>query len=89
MSQLKKIWISLPDSLLSEMDRIASVEQSGRSFIAREAIQQYIDRRNRRLLVEQMIRGYQEMANINLSLAIEHYYLESEVTGKYILPERG
>lgn len=89
MSQLKKIWISLPDSLLSEMDRIAVSEQSRRSFIMQEAIQQYIDRRNRRLMVEQMKRGYQEMANINLALAIEQYCLEAEVTRKYILPERG
>ena len=89
MSQLKKIWISLPDSLLSEMDRIAVVEQSRRSNLMQEAIQQYIDRRNRRLLVEQMKKGYQEMANINLSLAIEHYYLEAEVTRKYELPGRG
>jgi len=89
MLQLKKIWVSLPDSLVSEVDRIAIVEQSRRSFIMQEAIQQYIDTRNRRMLIEQMKRGYQEMANINLALAIEHYYLEAEVTGKYILPERG
>lgn len=88
MSRLKRIWVCLPDSLLSEMDRIAVLEQSRRNFIMQEAIQQYIDKRNRRLLIEQMKKGYQEMANINLALAIEHYCLEAEVTRKYDLPER-
>jgi len=89
VSQLKKVWVSLPDALLSEMDRIAVVEQSRRSYIMREAIQQYIEQFNRRLLVEQMKKGYQEMATINLTLAIEHYCLEAEVTRRYELPGRG
>ena len=89
MSQLKKVWVSLPDALLSEMDQIALVEQSRRGCIVRDAIRQYIDKHNRSLLVEQMKKGYQEMASINLTLAIEHYYLEAEVTRKFDLPGRG
>ena len=89
MSQLKKVWVSLPDALLSEMDKVALVERSRRGCIVREAIQQYIDKHNRSLLVEQMKKGYQEMATINLTLAIEHYCLEAEVTRRYELPGRG
>ncbi|OPX86953.1 MAG: Antitoxin EndoAI [Pelotomaculum sp. PtaB.Bin013] len=86
MSRFKKIMVSLPDSLLAEADRIAAAEQISRSDIIREAVKLYIEDRRRRLFIEQMKKGYLEMANINLALAIEHYRLESEVTQKFELP---
>lgn len=79
MSQVKRIMISLPDSLLAEVDGIVAAEQLNRSEFIREAMKLYIAERKRRLLREQMKTGYIEMAKINLSLAVEQYELESEV----------
>lgn len=85
MSQIKKITLNLPDSLLAEVDRIASAEQLDRNEFICRAMNYYLDERKRRLLIEQMKKGYLEMANINLALAIEHYRLESEVTPNFEL----
>ena len=60
------------------MDGIAAAEQLNRSEFIREAMKLYIAERKRRLLREQMKRGYLEMARINLALAVEHYRLEAE-----------
>lgn len=89
MSQVKRVMISLPDSLLEEVDGIAAAEQLNRSEFIREAMKLYISERKRRLLREQMKRGYLEMAKINLSLALEHYRLESEAARIYELPFPG
>lgn len=86
MSQVKRIMISLPDSLLAEVDRIAAAEKLSRSEFIREGMKMYVEDRKRRILIEQMKNGYLEMAKINLALAIEHYRLESEVTQKFDLP---
>lgn len=89
MSQVKRVMISLPDSLLEEVDGIAAAEQLNRSEFIREAMKLYISERKRRLLREQMKRGYLEMAKINLALALEHYRLEAEVSRIYELPFPG
>lgn len=86
MTQVKRIMISLPDALLAEVDGIAAAEQLNRSEFIREAMKLYIAERKRRLLREQMKKGYLEMAKINLALAVEHYRLEAEVTHIYELP---
>ncbi|BAF58918.1 hypothetical protein PTH_0737 [Pelotomaculum thermopropionicum SI] len=78
MSQVKRIMISLPDSLLAEADGIAAAEQLNRSEFIREAMKLYIAERKKRLLREQMKKGYVEMAKINLALAVEHHRLEAE-----------
>ncbi|OPX84528.1 MAG: Antitoxin EndoAI [Pelotomaculum sp. PtaB.Bin104] len=86
VSQVKRIMICLPDTLLAEVDRIAATEQLGRSEFIREVMRAYIEERKRLILIEQMKKGYLEMAKINLALAIEHYRLEAEVTQKFELP---
>lgn len=64
--------ISLPESLLEEVDDLATVERRNRSEFIREAMKLYIAERKRYTIREQMKRGYQEMAHINLALALEH-----------------
>ncbi|WP_207644309.1 CopG family ribbon-helix-helix protein [Desulfolucanica intricata] len=83
MGQVKRIMISLPDNLLEEVDGIAAAESVNRSEFIREAMKLYIAERKRRILREQMKKGYIEMANINLALAVEQYRLESEVAPTY------
>lgn len=82
----KRIMISLPDSLLAEVDGVAAAERLNRSELFQEAMKLYIAECKRRYLREQMIRGYLEMATINLSLALEQARLEVEVSGMYDLP---
>ncbi|MCL2336408.1 MAG: ribbon-helix-helix protein, CopG family [Firmicutes bacterium] len=89
MTQIKRVVISLPKYLLSEIDRIAAAENINRSEFIRAAMLLYIDDRKRRQLREQMIKGYLEMANINLEMAIEHYGLEVEAELSLIRPVAG
>jgi CopG family transcriptional regulator/antitoxin EndoAI len=83
LSDVKRIMISIPESLLKEVDGLASMEKRNRSEFIREAMRLYISERKRRTLREQMKKGYQEMAKINLALALENYELESEVQTYY------
>jgi CopG family transcriptional regulator/antitoxin EndoAI len=69
LSQLKKILISLPDSLLQEVDSIVMVERTNRSEFVREAMKLYIREKRRIEMRDKMKKGYQEMAEINLKLA--------------------
>jgi len=80
---VKRIMISLPESLLEEVDGLASLEKRNRSEFIREAMKLYISERKRKTLREQMQKGYQEMAEINLSLAMENYEVETEVQKFY------
>ncbi len=78
MPRVKRIMISLPASLLEEVDDFAELEKRNRSEFIREAMKLYIAERRRRDLREQMRNGYQEMARINLLLAQENYEAENE-----------
>lgn len=79
MPNLKRIMISVPDQLLQEFDGLVNNENKNRSEFIREAMKFYIIERRRRILQEQMKKGYQEMAGINLSIARECFSMESEV----------
>lgn len=80
---MRRIVVSLPDSLLAEVDGIVAAENSSRSELVREAMRLYIAERKRRRLREQMKKGYLEMAKINLALAVEQHRLESESMSYY------
>lgn len=83
MTQVKRIMISLPYSLLAEVDGIVAAERLNRSELIREAMKLYIADRKRRQLREQMKMGYLEMAKINLALALEQHRLENEAANSY------
>lgn len=74
----KKIEVSLPDNLLHEIDGLAKKEDLDRGELVRKAMSDYIRERKRWYLREQMKKGYMEMANINLELALEQARLEAE-----------
>lgn len=79
MSGIKRIMISIPEQLLEEVDGIVSLEKRNRSEFIREAMKLYIAEKKRLRIRDQMKKGYQEMAQINLKLATEHYEVENEV----------
>ena len=69
MAELKKILISLPDNLLKEIDYIVSVEKTNRSEFVREAMKLYLREKRKLQMRDRMIKGYLEMAEINIGLA--------------------
>jgi len=69
VAELKKILVSLPDSLLREVDEIVAMEKRNRSEFIREAMKLYIRERHRIEIREKMKKGYEEMAKINIELA--------------------
>lgn len=81
----KRIVISLPTSLLEEVDGIINLENKNRSELIREAMRFYLEEKKKSRLREQMRIGYQEMAQLNLALARESCYCEEEAS---ILIER-
>ncbi len=69
MSQLKKVLITVPDALLAQVDSVVSSENINRSEFVREAMKLYLREKKKQLVQEQMKKGYQEMADINLNIA--------------------
>lgn len=69
MAETKRIMISLPNSLLEEVDGLLSVENKNRSEFIREAMKLYIRERKKIQMGERMKKGYEEMSQINLTLA--------------------
>jgi len=71
--------ISIPNSLLQEVDGIIAMEKLSRSQFVREAMRLYIEERKRKAVRDMMRKGYQEMAIINLTLAEEGLTADVEV----------
>jgi len=71
--------ISIPNSLLQEVDGIIAMEKLSRSQFVREAMRLYIEERKRKAVRDMMRKGYQEMAVINLALAEEGLSADVEI----------
>lgn len=69
MAEVKKISISVPETLLQEVDAQVSCEQVSRSRLIQRAVSFYIKEQKKAARIEQMKIGYREMADINLELA--------------------
>lgn len=78
MPSSKRIIITIPENLLGEVDNIKYIECKNRSEIFREAIRFYLGERKKKLLIEQMKKGYLEMAEINLHMACESSGMDEE-----------
>ncbi|MGE5474025.1 MAG: CopG family ribbon-helix-helix protein [Ignavibacteriales bacterium] len=83
MAESRKIIISLPTSLLKEVDTIASLEKMNRSEFVRQAMKLYIREKKRLEKIETMKKGYREMAEINLKLAEMCMEADSQIQKKY------
>ncbi|HOQ09182.1 MAG TPA: ribbon-helix-helix protein, CopG family [Syntrophomonadaceae bacterium] len=84
MPASKRIIVTVPENLLAEMDDVTIIECKNRSEIVREAIRFYLGERKRTLMIEQMKRGYIEMAEINLRLACDDSGVEDEALANCI-----
>lgn len=79
MPASRRIIITVPETLLYEVDDFTAAASINRSELVREAIKFYLGERKKRLVIEQMKKGYLEMAEINLSLAGEDMGVEEEL----------
>ncbi len=79
VAELKRIMISIPNSLLQEVDGIIAMEKLSRSQFVREAMRLYIADRKRKAVRDMMRKGYQEMGGINLSLAEEGLLADADL----------
>ncbi len=78
VAELKRIMISIPNSLLQEVDGIIAMEKLSRSQFVRDAMRLYIEDRRRKAIRDNMRKGYQEMAIINLALAEEGLHADAD-----------
>lgn len=78
MARTKRIMISLPHSLLQEVDGVVQSEKKTRSEFIREAMKLYLRERKKKQIRERMQAGYLEMARLNLNLANEALVAENE-----------
>lgn len=68
MAETKRITVRLPNSLIREVDGIASMEEKNRNEFIKEAMRLYIKEKRRIQMIESMKSGYLEMSHINKSL---------------------
>ena len=80
MAETRRIIVCLPESILEEVDDIVSTEKKNRSDFIKEAIYSVLLERRKAGIREQMRQGYLEMAQINLTLAIDLCQAEEEAT---------
>jgi CopG family transcriptional regulator/antitoxin EndoAI len=78
LARTKRIMISLPQTLLKEVDGVVEMERRTRSEFIREAMKLYLQERRKKQIRERMQEGYMEMARLNLTLANEAINAENE-----------
>lgn len=79
MAESKRIIISLPITLLEEVNDIINIENKNRSEVIREAMRFYLSEKRKGRLREEMRKGYLEMSTLNLLLCEESFECEEEV----------
>ncbi|WP_062350858.1 CopG family ribbon-helix-helix protein [Bacillus kwashiorkori] len=77
-SATQEILVSLPESLLLEIEGYAQQENVNRDELIYQATKMFLRERKKRHIRESMRRGYLEMAKINLSIASESFHAEYE-----------
>jgi CopG family transcriptional regulator/antitoxin EndoAI len=70
--------ISLPETLLEEVDGLVAAENRNRSELIREAMHLYLQEIKRQQIRERLKQGYLEMAETNLGLAREALAAEND-----------
>ena len=83
MPQARRIMISLPESLLAQVDTLVREEGTSRSELIREAMRMYIHEQRKRELRERLRQGYETMGPLNLLLAEDALESDEECLGVY------
>ena len=69
MSIQRKIILSLPDTLLSQIDHLSEVKGTNRSALVRDALALLLEESRKEEIRKMLVQGYAEMGELNLSLA--------------------
>lgn len=77
MAERKRIIVTVPSTLLEEIDRLVGGRRGSRSELVLEAMRLYLAERKYRLR-ESVKAGYAEMASLNLALAEEALVADNE-----------
>ena len=84
MDNVKRVMISLPDSLLKEIDGfIKNESQNDRSEFIKDAMKLYLKEKKKEEIREQLRNGYLEMSEFNKKLASEGLEYDSKVMTYY------
>jgi CopG family transcriptional regulator/antitoxin EndoAI len=83
LAESRKILISLPESLLKEVDSIVNMEKTNRSEFVRRTIQLYIRERRKIEVRDRLKKGYQEMAEINIKLSEIWFNVDNDLQLRY------
>ena len=83
MPQSKKILVSLPEKLLSEVDDLTFTNKTNRSEFIREAIRMYVLEQKKLKMSESMKKGYVLMGDINLKLSEAWFNADNELLKSY------
>ncbi|RKL65101.1 antitoxin [Salipaludibacillus neizhouensis] len=78
MDNTKKIMVSLPQHLVSELDALTEGDNINRSEVIQRATKIYVQEQKKQQIRETMQQGYAEMAKINLNIATESFLAEEE-----------
>ncbi len=71
MTDRHRLRVDVPASLMAEIESLASSQDVDVSELLDRALRMYVKRERRREVREFLRRGYQEMADLNLTLAQE------------------
>lgn len=71
MSKHKKILLTLPDDLLSEIDKLIDGASISRSEFIREGLRFYIQNQKKENIRKLLEKGYREVGALNLQIAEE------------------
>lgn len=93
MAETRRITVSLPNSLLEEVDVMFPMEYKNHSDFITEAMQVFISEKKKLSIIEKLKEGYKEMSQINLELAemglrqdiLDLAMYEARLTGREML----
>lgn len=87
MPMKEKVTLTLPQELMDAVRELAPAR--GYSQFVAEALEYYIDQKQRRELRERLIAGYQANADADAALAAEWEPLEDEAWNSHVPPYEG
>lgn len=79
----KRISITLPEDIVSDIDKLSVDAGVSRSVFIESVIKMYLAERRRIENREQLMKGYAEMADINLSIAREFFDTDQATQDAY------
>lgn len=79
----KRISITLPEDIVSDIDKLSVDAGVSRSVFIESVIKMYLAERRRIENREQLMKGYTEMADINLSIAREFFDTDQATQDAY------